>query len=343
MSNPFAKQTPSVFIVCSPFQALCAIAALRQLNISIYSFYVLMPKGDIRNTQTLALLKHYNIKYRKLHEKSRLYLWFRLTKSIWHRNNRFKRLFIGDIRDIFLIYAGLNFISDGSEVVTLDDGNVTLEYLKDSISHPLSAKHQYIINWISKRRNIIIGKDFLTIYGDIKNPRYNIETLNFHLAVNRTQSSEKQLKGIYIVGTNVDSFCKVLNIPEDIYIKKLGDLMRELCQHYPNDTIYFIPHGREYKNYGERLCEQLGCVFLRPKMMIELELLYMPNPPKAVYGYTSTALYTIKKLFPVSKVVNVLFQLSEKNLYYKSYVQTSDFYLKNGIELDCQPLSESYP
>ena len=67
--------------------------------------------------------------------------------------------------------------------------------------------------------------------------------------------------------------------------------------------------------------------------MVELELLNQPNTPMAIYGYTSSALYNLKKIFPHTRVINVLMDGDENNIFYRRYLMTSDYYMKNGIEL----------
>ncbi len=60
--------------------------------------------------------------------------------------------------------------------------------------------------------------------------------------------------------------------------------------------------------------------------------------PEAIYGYTSTALHTLKKLFPTARVVNILFQSPEDKPFYQDYVMCSEYYQKNGIEWINEPL-----
>ena len=331
--NPFAKHTPSVFVAYTPFQVLCAVAAIRQLEIDDYLFLAKLPRGEVRNSQTMALLEKYHINYKQPFFFTRLSLLFYMCVAFLHRKNRYKRLFIGDLRDVSSYYVGFNYVSDNCQVVFLDDGNFTINYLQDSISEPMEPSHRKRLDKIAKRRNMEVGHNFLTIYGDIESPKNHVCQLDLHCVVNNKESKARQAKDVYIVGTNIERYCVPLEIPEDVYIEKLGKLMQDLRQQYPEDKIYFIPHGREYKKYGQRLCEQYGCIFQRPKMMIELELLNMQNPPKAILGYTSTALHTLKKIFPAAKVVNILFQSPEDNPFYQDYVMCSEYYQKNGIEL----------
>lgn len=329
--DPFAKHTPSVFVLCSPFQILCAIAAIKQLEIVSYKLFLLLKRDNVRNEQVIKLLETFNIPYKRLPYLNRFNFWFSIVKSYSHNGNKYKRLFIGDFRNVSQLYAGLRFISDNSNVVMLDDGNATISILNGVRSKPLTKTHVILLNKITKRRKIIYNKNFLTIYSDIINPKYNIEKLYLD-KVSCINNLGKPLKNVYVVGTNVNGYCNALDIPVNTFLQKLGELMHNLREKFPDETIYYIPHGRDKNDFVEKLCQQYGCVYCRPDMMIELELLSLPNPPKAIYGHTSTALYTLKKMFPASKVVNILFDLSEENPAYKRKKSITEYYLRIGIE-----------
>lgn len=336
--NPFAKHIPSVFVVCSPFQALCAIAAIRQLEIQEYKMIAWLPIGNVRNAQLINLLKREGIPYKSFAHVNSLFLQFIKLLALKSKKQGFARLVVGDFRNYVEHYIGCLYIKDGADVVYLDDGNITIDILKGTYEDPNKIKEKKIMKRITFHRDLDIHKNLLTIFGDIYNPQYNIKELKLETVI-KTQALERKTAHVYIVGTNVDSFCKSLEIPENVYIHKLNHLIEGLRAQYPDDEIVFIPHGREYKDYGQRLCKKHGCIFTRPEMMIELELLNRPNPPKAIYGYTSTALYTLKKIFPATRVVNILFEFSKDNPFYKDYVVNSEYYQQNGIELIKEPIS----
>lgn len=329
--DPFAKHTPSVFVLCSPFQILCAIAAIKQLEIVTYKLFLLLKRNNVRNEQAISLLETFNIPYKRLPYLTRFNFWSSVIKAYSQRRNEYKRLFVGDFRNVSQLYAGLRFVSDNSNVVILDDGNATISILNGVLTEPVPKIHVSLLNMITKRRKVVYDQNFLTIYSDIANKNFKINKLYLD-KVSCNDNFEKSLKNVYIVGTKVNGFCNALDIPVNTFIQKLGELMHYLRVRFPDETIYYIPHGRDNNDFGEKLCQQYGCVYSRPDMMIEMELLNLPNPPKAIYGYTSTALYTLKKLFPASKVVNILFDLSEENPAYKRKKSITEYYLRNGIE-----------
>lgn len=331
INNPFVKCIPSVFVVCSPFQALCAIAAIRQLEIKDYKMVTLLRKGNVRNSQLIQLLNKEQIHYKSFTYTSRIYLQFIKLFALKSKKQGYNRLFVGDFRDFAEHYIGFLYIQDDADVVYLDDGSSTIDILKGTYEDSNSALNKRMIKKISCRRNLEIHKNWMTIYSDISNPQYNIEELKFENVMNKSVSASRS-SGIYIVGTYVDAYCKNLEIPEDVFVDKLGHLMETLHSQYPDEEIAFIPHGREYKDYGQRLCKKYNCIFIRPEIMIEQELMRHPNPPKIIYGYASTALYNLKKMFPDTRVVNIFFVPPKETPFYKKYISISEYFQQNGIE-----------
>ena len=63
-----------------------------------------------------------------------------------------------------------------------------------------------------------------------------------------------------------------------------------------------LPHGADDDINVKNLCQKHGFEYDRPDTLIELYMLNLENPPKYVYGFSSTALFTIKKMFPAAEV-----------------------------------------
>ena len=331
--SAFSKFIPSVFVICSPLQLLCALAAIKQLEISDYKMIAYLPKGDVRNVQVENLLKEYGVKYISFTRINKMTIQFVKLYAIFRKKRHYTRLFVGDIKNITESYIGYCFVSDNSDVLYLDDGNGTISLLRDEIIYPTSERNRKILDFIYKHRDIRPFYNLLSIYTNIPNPKYNIKELHLNLVID-LKHGKKENRNIYIVGTNIINYCGHLGISEELYINKLSQLMACVKKEYPDDDVIFIPHGREKKRYGERLCVDNGCIFQKPEIMIELELLRAPYLPKVVYGYTSAALFTLKKLFPETRIVNILFDIkANDNMNYKEYLECSNYFAQNGIEL----------
>lgn len=334
--KPFDKHIPSVFVVCSPFQALCATATVRQLEIEKFKMIVCFPKGDPRNEQLKRFFSENHIE----HNTQLLWRWplsgfvniLNRLRAIFCRGGKYQRLFVGDFRNQNLFYIGCRYANDKSSVVYLDDGNITIAFLKNLIPNPVCGKDELFVKAISKYRKMELFKNFLTIYNDIPNSKYNIASLDLSMVIPNTNRDALLKSGVYIVGTNVNAYCHALNYSYDMFIRKLDELVARIRTEYPSEQIIYIPHGRDKSLYAQNICQKYGCSFHQADMMIELEMLNLPVPI-AIYGYTSSALYNLKKMFPFVRVVNILFDGDESSLDYQGYLMTTDYYKKNGIEV----------
>lgn len=336
--DPFAKHTPSVFCVDTPFQALCAIAAIKQLQIEDYLLLVYFHKHGARNCQLRMLLEKFGVKYKPINEFNSITFRLAVWSSKRRHKTKYQRLFIGDMRDVSLYFASLSFVNDGSELIYLDDGNITISLLKDIITEPLSDISISLIKVVESKRKICFNKNFLTVYSGIENPKYNIKNLDLSLIVHQNNDEDLQ-EGIYIIGTNIDRYCGPLDIPYDVYINKLEELVVKLKEEYPDEKITFVPHGMDKSEYAKDICNKHHVSYEPSKMTVEMKLLSKEVLPKAVYGFTSSALYNIRKMYPKTHVVNVLFECNPENPIYQEYSMCSEYYLKNGIELLKEPLS----
>ena len=127
MTQPFQQSTPSIFVVTSPFQALCAFNAIKAFEITDYRFYLALIE-DIRNEQLFTLFQQQGIAYEVVNVE-------KLTKTdrlqfLLPHFSRYKRLFIGDARNISQYFIGLSKVSNGGCMVYLDDGNDNIFLLK---------------------------------------------------------------------------------------------------------------------------------------------------------------------------------------------------------------------
>ena len=92
----FAEGKPSLFIVQTPFQAMCAINAIRQLKIDNYTLQLHLHKTtEKRNRQTTEIVERYGIKYQI--EKNRPVSFFNRLGLLFNRKGCFNRVFWGPI------------------------------------------------------------------------------------------------------------------------------------------------------------------------------------------------------------------------------------------------------
>lgn len=328
--SAFEKITPSVFVVSSPFQALCAMAAINQLGINDYKIIVHFTNVQMRNQQIKFFLKAQGIKYTS-YLPNRVTLLYYKYLSFRSQKVRFSRLFIGNHNDYVGLHRGLCCVSDGAHIVYLDDGALSITLFNGDLKERKSNDVISQLESIAKRRNFCFFKNFLSIYDGIPNKSYTISKLNLDCFISNRR--EKQLGGVVIIGTVLIDICRVYNFTNEQMIKKMEDLILYIKTVHQGEQIYFYPHGRDsHPSETKELFIRCGCVYKTCDYMIETTLMEMELQPVAIYGFTSSALYTLKELFPQTKVVNVVYVPKSFNSVYKEYGGVTQYYQKKGIE-----------
>lgn len=302
MRHPFAKYTPSIFVICSPYQLLCALEAIHHFEIKKYRVYTVFYKGDPRNEQLERTLKAFNIKYYGL---SNIITQWEHRQTFLPRFNKYKRGFIGDFRNYTLLHHCMRFISNNSTIISLDDGMCTVSALNGSYKHnntPLENRLLQICSW----RNILLGKYFFTQFSDIKNQHLEIagNDFNYFKEINKNKKGEK---GVVFIGTNPDSYINnYTGVSVEDFSHYLNTILKSIRNKYPNESIYYYAHPRDINTFALDFCKNYGIVFKKAEIGVEIDVLLSEYRPKCVYGFNSTGLYNIKKIYPTCEVVSLI-------------------------------------
>ena len=326
MKVPFDSETPSVFVICSPFQALCLVGAVLNLRITDYRVIVIFSE---RYKQVVSVLERFDISHECRYVGwCRWRMRFYRVTSLIHRQNKYKRLFIGDYRNETLLYFGLQYVSDGSDIVYLDDGNASIPLFDGSRTTSPLGKSSGYAKWLSMKRNTSFMKYFYTIYADIPNNNYII--CKNSLSVLHSKRSEATHNKVFIIGTNTNSFCKCYAILENDYIRVLNDLIGDIRVKYPNSEIVYIPHGKDSSEAVKEACDEWKIQY--NKLDRPVELFFVDKEfAQVVFGFGSSALYNLKQMFPEADVYNVFIIPKAKGDVMARKVSISNYYEKCGI------------
>ena len=333
MTSAFQKAVPSVFVITSPFQALCAFNALKEFEITDYRFYLALIE-DVRNEQLFTLFRQQGIAYEVVNME-------KLTKIdsikfLKPHISKYKRLFIGDSRNLLQYYIGLSRLSNGGSIVYLDDGNDNIFLLKGYKPKVRMRVRLHQLSFVlaCKLRSIDNHNNIYTVYGDIHNVAFNIRLNDFKQIVN--QQNNGDLRDVFFIGTNYDRFCEPGNLPFDRVMNNLEATFKELQERYGSQhNIYYIPHGRDTHELPKSLCSKHNVQYIRPEVTVELFLSNLGYQPYYVLGYTSTALYNIKLLFPKTRIENVIFKVKATNDFIRQIEVVTDYYKNHGIKTIC--------
>lgn len=328
--NPFALSTPSVFVITSPFQAMCCRAAIKNLQIKDYKI-IFSLGGTDRNKQTKRFLETYSMQYDILNIHGKFQQLSYYFYALYPRRSKYKRLFIGDFRQHLFIKVGLTLVSDGSPIVCLDDGNITVSLLNNTFRSTPKLQCIELMNSLYKKiRRIEPKKNLYTIYSDISNEKFNIKENN--LAGVLTNKPKYDIKsGIYVIGTYLEIYCSDLKITRNDLLAGIESVFVELKEKYSSQQIIYIPHGRDNGQFTKPLCDKFGIDFQRPEMMVELHIAEKQEYPFLIVGFNSSALYNLKKMMPECSVNNILILPQRENPAVLENRSVSKYYQSNDI------------
>jgi hypothetical protein len=299
--RPFKNSTPSLFFINSPFQALCMLEAIYEYNIKDYKVYLVL-YDDVRNVQLKKLLEENNIHFEIIDgKKDRLWKYFTLLFSI--KKTPYKRAYIGYYNTDSFFYYAIKYVSYNADVVYLDDGIATVSLLNGQYKRTLGGRFVFGIFRLAAYLKKISLDNLYTIYSGISNDAYNIRICDFQRL--KLMSKERKHKDVVFIGTNSPLYSKANNITIEEYERGLDIYLGKIKRIHSNETIYYIPHGRDMSPIPSNLCAKHDIVFNKVDTTVELYILRQDNFPVAVYGLTSSALYNIKKMIPSCDVFNI--------------------------------------
>ncbi len=321
----FSKGTPTAFIVDSPLQILCATEALKEFEIEDYILIVGIEPSDVRAAQVMTMLRMMQLKYRTIEADNiaEIYLDLFASKGIFQEKEsiRYRRIMVGDYYALGQRALGVHYATEDSVIVYLDDGCATIAMLngiKSNTEEPIdwgmkevwrrTVRNPYLIKMgkicqIFKQKGLHDFNFLFTLYNHALNHSVCIYPNEF-ASLRRVYNISDDVKSIYIVGPSIRSISNGLKpeIFEAIIWAKLVDVRKR----YPNAEIVYIPHGRDTDEYVPLFCEMLTIKYKRLSCAIEYYFLTKGIRPFAIYGFLSSALWTLKKISPDTIVTNWL-------------------------------------
>ncbi len=341
-TDAFADYTPSAFVVGTPFQVLCMYEAIQHFQISNYKIIIPFSRQEVRNHQTLAMLDYFNLKYELYDENE-----YRAKKLLFSakvlgnsEENKYPRVFIGNYKLLLYRAIALSLLKRDGNVVYLDDGNASLNTLKGeeqkvSLACNILEKFASLLAW---HKNIALKQNFFSIYSDVET-RKNVCANKFEGLKALMKEGSSNQDTAFFIGTNPEMFNWANGLTVSQYENFLTRALNELKDKYGNLSMIYIPHGRDNSDFAKKLCNSLGIEYRRLNEAVELSLVKENVLPKAVIGFTSSALFNIKKIIPEAKVLNYTVE-NESAPKYLEYSEISKYYMQNGIKLIKIPIKE---
>lgn len=301
------KENRSIAIVAtSPLQIMLAHNICKMYLHSYVKCFIMTYNNDNRYAKCEKLAQEYGYDVQAVHVTNRLlsHYWGIVKKCILSFiNDEDFDMVIQGIFSTFYFYAfSLNLLKKGGELIITDDGTAT--FLLEDTKYMDSVVKSPIYKGIFALMNIRKIKHglFYSIFDNIKSSYFNFKKLKMDLAIqNRSQ------EGVYFLGTFQEAFASkfkpaISSEQFDNLVKQSVDYLH--CK-YPNEKIIYTPHGREWESNSLNICDRYQLEYMPTEVSVEVDYPKARIYPKVIVGFKSTALFTLKAIFPLAEVIDI--------------------------------------
>ena len=347
ISFAFKKHEPSLFIIGSPFQLLCAMEAIHEFEIDDFEFVLTLYPDNTRNGQLINMINDLGYQYKRIDASSLTFKNFILQKKWVKTCRKYHRVFIGEYMCYEKRYLAARVAKNKAAIVFLDDGNSSIAlfdsgnqhkrcFLSNSLLTKQGIKHT-IFDTYGACRGLLLNKYFYSIYHDIPNDGFIVYPNSLSHLI--SQSDAKVQDQVLVVGTVSEHFCRQMGISESVFENILQKRLEKLRNENQSSHITYIPHGRDVNLNIPHICSQLSIEYRKISSALEHYMIKNHIYPKMIFGINSTALLTMKKILPRTEVVNMRIDYQDAP-YYNFFKMVADYYSRNGIEIETIPFKK---
>ena len=321
----------TLFILKSPFQAMCACEAINAFKIE-NRYDVVLLKDTVNKEMTSTLLRSKGILFFEVSESLESKEVLKVFSSF---KRKYRTCFVGNYYSLNMYRLALYSVVKGGVIKYMDDGTATLSlFLPNAFPRYYSKKgflQRNKLRWdylkLDIERKVLgVKQSLYTIY-DVESPKWVIEKNKLETLQNRINCEKS---GIYIIGTRSS-----YHFERADYIQLLENTVHYAVALCPGQPVYYCPHRADSYKYDDFLQKNDIRVF-NTKVSVEIDFISNSINPMMVVGYGSTALLTLKLMFPSSIVTSIEIKSKAQSIY-KGYKELSDcindYYRSGGINI----------
>lgn len=313
------------YFIYSPFQSLIAVESILSRGADDYSIYLLQ-NGNKQNLPAQEVLKLFRISHSIITVGSLLDVYKEAKKL----KNSFNVCYVGDYFDYRLRIIASYALKHKGKLVYMDDGSSSITVLNHE--HPLRTlpfklRFRFYDPLIRLKRKHI-QTAYFTIYNI--SVKKDISLCDFSYV--RSYLKEKQIsiqEKTIIIGTNPVLF----NSYNDYYL-----FLEETIKKYVKDesgNVWYCPHRTEAPSKEiDILLNRYGITRHISRYCVEVDLLLNNCYPNCVIGFGSTALSSLKIIYPNADVLCVKFPNSVLlTLKSEGYDGIYEYLKKQGVNI----------
>ena len=335
----------NLYIISTPIQLLSAIEAQKHFetknNILVILFFLVLDGKNIN--QMFDLLEFFPYDKLITYQNNNGVKIFNLIKYIKEiSSTKYENVFFGHSTPLYrrmianLRYKKLWFLDDGVLTITVHNQIYNTEISNTNLSSLPSEKTGYkmklrnLYYWLNNIKIDCQLKDirFFTMFSLHKYQNEKIINYDFSYIRELFHTQTEPDNTIYILGQPLKRAIKMHTFD---YIRYLDSIFK--C--YSNRQIVYIPHRTEIMSdwFQYILYSKENVSIVYPDMPIELYFLKKHIMPTTVISFITTALFTIKKIFPLSSIKYIKINTTQYTKHHQENIQLIyDNYKKDGIE-----------
>lgn len=321
----------TLFIIKSPFQAMCALEAISDFNLEGRYDMILM-KDNHNKDMASAFLRDKGIVVEEVDERPKTKQLLSLLSSY---KKKYDTCFVGNYYSYNMYCLALYTLKRGGRIKYLDDGTATLSlfldkpfprwFLRNEFLRRLKLRLDYIMLDI-KRQLYGITQSLYTMY--------DVDSNNWHIEKNQLTSLKSEIgrdqSGIYIIGTRSS-----YHFNREDYIHLLDRSVEYALSLFPGQTVYYCPHRADDYHFDD-FFEGKGINIFHTKVSVEIDFISQQVNPAMIIGYGSTALLTMRKIYPKANITSVEIETKATSVYegYRRLAKRiNEYYRSAGIEI----------
>ncbi len=304
MSN--AASPFNVFVASTPLQLISCSEARYHYGCSADTTLLIIARPDNRETEEQMAFLAEALGWQGIEtiylKKSSFYLRLGTVARALSRR-RIKRMFIGNksswIHEVF--YRGL----DSEQLIFVDDGLATVTYYHavhdEGIASRISASKKRLLKSMGIRLHRVVPDviAFFTFFPLETSAMVQVCTHDFPVFRKTFKTSARDDSRTSMVGFLGQPFGG-----ED-RLQQLRLQIQHVVERHPDNRIVYFMHRKESKEELEKVLAEFPVEIRQAGRPIEVEVALSGEPYLAFYSFTSTALFTLKKIFPGIQVFQI--------------------------------------
>lgn len=321
----------NLHIVRSPLQLINILEAIDTFCLQNNILVIIDRKSSANNQQIQEVLNSIKFDWhRVIHikkaSKSNLFDYVTLIKELQTKN--FEHIFTGDIDSISeILFANLVY----KKIFLVDDGTSTLMRHETLLTHrapTLKERFKRLrFKFFGLKTASTYRLNFFTFFDITPKADEVIVKNSFSHLKKRFHLSQNYNHNIYILGQPLYN----KEISEASYIEAL----KRIFQNYSDKKCIYVKH--RYENLTEPIKELLkphATIYENP-YPIELDFLIKQEYPRSITGFFSTALYTLKQMFPEAQIL--AFEIESHHFFKQERAEVVanyyTFFKESGLEI----------